>query len=452
MKTTLIKDAVILNEDSTFRGSVLIEGDTISRVIKGEGEIPEKADRVIQARELYLIPGVIDDQVHFREPGLTHKADMASESKAAIAGGITSWMEMPNTIPQSTTLELLEEKYKLAATKARGNYSFYFGATNDNLEEIRKVDPRKVCGVKIFMGSSTGNMLVDNIKTLHGIFAESPALIATHCEDEQIIRQNAASFRKKYGDNPPMKVHPWIRNAEACYRSSALAVELAQKYGSRLHVLHLSTAREMGLFNEHLPPGQKKITAEVCVHHLWFTDTDYQQKGSLIKWNPAVKSADDRRVLRNGILNGKLDVIATDHAPHTLEEKQNSYFKCPSGAPMVQHSLSAMFELSAQGLYRRERIVELMCHNPAIIFKIKKRGFIREGYYADLALVHPNRPWTVNKDNILHKCGWSPLEDTTLSHRVTHTFVNGKLVYELTGEGVMKFQEQQAGKRLEFDY
>lgn len=452
MKTTLIKDAVIVNEDATFRGSVLIEDEIIARVYKKEADVPEKADRIIQARENYLIPGVIDDHVHFREPGLTHKADMTSESRAALAGGVTSWMEMPNTLPQTTTLDLLEEKFALAATRAWGNYSFYLGATNDNLEEIIKVDPRNVCGVKLFMGASTGNMLVDHIKTLQGIFAESPALIATHCEDDQIIRQNAISFKKKYGEDPPIKVHPWIRNAEACYRSSALAVELAQKYGSRLHVLHLSTSREMGLFNEDLPPHKKKITAEACVHHLWFTDKDYEEKGSFIKWNPAVKTADDRRVLRNGILNGKLDVIATDHAPHTLEEKQNSYFKCPSGAPMIQHSLSAMFELSAQGLYCRERIIELMCHNPAVIFKIKNRGFIREGYYADLALVHPNRPWTVSKDNILYKCGWSPLENTTLSHRVTHTFVNGKLVYELTDEGEMKFNEPRAGRRLEFDH
>ncbi|MBI9062648.1 MAG: dihydroorotase [Marinilabiliaceae bacterium] len=444
MSTILIKNATIINEGGKRTGSVLIKDDLIEKVIYDD-TLPQ-ADEVIDATGKLLIPGAIDDQVHFREPGLTHKADMQSESRAAIAGGITSFMEMPNTTPQAVTQEVLEDKYKLAAAKSSANYSFYIGATNDNIDELLKTDPKKVCGIKIFMGSSTGNMLVDNESILDRIFAESPVLIATHCEDEATIRENTTIYKNKFGEDLPFKYHPVIRSAEACYKSSKKAADLARKHNARLHILHLSTEKELELLDNNLPLEQKKITGEVCVHHLWFSEKDYDQYGSRIKWNPAIKSTNDRDALRAGLNSGKLDVVATDHAPHTKEEKQNKYFKAPSGGPLVQHALVAMLEMAKQGIFTYELVVEKMCHAPATLYQIEKRGYIREGYKADLVLIDTDYPSEVNSENILYKCGWSPFEGTIFSHAITHTFINGQLAYR---EG--KIKESIRGERLTFD-
>lgn len=440
----LIKNATIVNENKLSDSDLLIENDIISHIAKNISE--EDADQVIDASGKYLMPGVIDDQVHFREPGLTHKGDIESESRAAVAGGVTSYIEQPNTVPNAVTQELLEEKYQIAAGKSFANYSFSMGGTNDNLEEVLKTNPRNVAAVKLFLGSSTGNMLVDDPDTLEEIFSKVKMPICVHCEDEKTIRENTEEYRKQYGDDIPVKFHYLIRSAEACYLSSSKAVELAKKTGARLHIYHVSTARETELFRNDIPLKEKKITAEVCVHHLWFTNEDYDTKGSLIKWNPAVKTNEDKEGLWKALQDGRIDVIATDHAPHTSEEKDQVYTKCPSGAPLVQHSLVAMLEMHARRRISLEKIVEKMCHNPAIIFEIEKRGFIREGYKADLVLVDLDSKWTVSKDNLLYKCGWSPLEGTEFSAKVTHTFVNGHLVYE---NG--KVSEEKRGERLLFD-
>ncbi len=444
MSTLLIRNACIINEGTRQTGSILIEDSLIKQVIFGNG-IP-MADKVIDATGLLLLPGVIDDQVHFREPGLTHKANIESESRAAVAGGITSFMEMPNTKPQATTQEILEEKYKLAAQVSAANYSFYIGATNDNIDELLKTDPKTVCGIKVFMGSSTGNMLVDEESVLDRIFGESKVLIATHCEDEATIQENTTIYKNKYGEDIPFKYHPVIRSAEACYKSSKKAAELARKHGARLHILHLSSAKELELLDKGMPLSEKKVTGEVCVHHLWFTDADYDKYGSRIKWNPAVKSENDRKHLRKGLINGNLDVVATDHAPHTIEEKNNKYFSAPSGGPLVQHALVSMLEMVNQGIFSYELVVEKMSHNPAILFQIEKRGFIREGYKADLVLVDPNNSWEVKPENILYKCGWSPFEGTTFSHKVVNTIINGKLAY---ANG--KVNTDIKGERLSFE-
>ncbi len=425
----LIHKATIINEGNVFIGSVLIDGDKISSIFTGD--VPEgilQRSQVLDAHGLYLIPGVIDDQVHFREPGLTHKGDIYSESRAAVAGGVTTYMEMPNTNPQTTTYDELQKKFELASEKSLANYSFYFGATNENVNELVKVDKKNVCGVKVFMGSSTGNMLVDDSKTLQKIFAEVDTLIATHCEKEEIIRENIEKYKKQFGEDIPIKYHPLIRSEEACYQSSAMAAELADKYGSKLHILHISTGKELSLFSDS-PLKDKKITSEVCVHHLWFTDEDYNQYGTLIKWNPAVKTQKDREALRQGLISGRLDVVATDHAPHLLSEKEGGCLKASSGGPLVQHSLQLMLEMSAQGIFTKEHVVEKMCHAPAELFQIEKRGFIREGYFADLVLVTPDKDYEVTKDNILYKCGWSPFEGQTFSSTIEKTFVNGKLVF-----------------------
>ena len=446
MSKILIRKATVINENNRYLADVLISDQTIEKIAINDEIKPEADTKIIDAAGLYLVPGVIDDQVHFREPGLTYKADIQSESRAAIAGGITSFMEMPNTIPNVLTQEILEEKYELAKHKSMANYSFYMGASNDNVEEVVKTDPKRVCGIKVFMGSSTGNMLVDDEASLSKIFSESPTLVAVHCEDEATIRRNMLDFRKKYPAGAPAGVHPLIRNAEACYLSSSKAVALAKKYNTRLHVLHLSTAIETALFTNELPLEEKQITAEVCLHHLWFNEKDYDQKGNFIKWNPSVKSDEDRFALWEALRSGKIDVVATDHAPHTLEEKSRPYFEAPSGGPMVQHLLPALFDMAQKGYLTLEMAVEKMCHNPAKMFKIQKRGFIREGYYADLVLIDPKQSQTVGKENIYYKCGWSPLEGISLNHQVKYTFVNGALAYE---NG--KFDESVRGQRLLFD-
>jgi dihydroorotase len=447
----IIANASVINENRIFIASVVVDGEFIIEIIAEKQLISDLYIKypdfsIINAEGKYLIPGVIDDQVHFREPGLTLKGDIYTESKAAIAGGITSYMDMPNTNPQTLTQELLEEKYILAAGKSLANFSFYMGASNDNLEEILKTNPENVCGVKVFMGASTGNMLVDSEETLESIFSKSKMLIAVHCENEKIIKENLKNFQDKYGEDIPISTHPLIRSREACYKSSSYAIELAKKHQTRLHVLHLSTKEEVELFDNSIPLSEKNITAEVCVHHLWFTDADYQQKGTLIKWNPAIKERNDRDALLNAVIADKLDIIATDHAPHTLSEKQNAYMKAPSGGPLVQHSLNAMLELVGDKKISFEKVIEKMCHNPAILFRVNKRGFIRKGYYADLAIVDPTISWTVNKGNILYKCGWSPFENQKFNTKVTHTFVNGELVYE---NGI--FNEEIKGKRLTFN-
>jgi dihydroorotase len=445
MSTFLIKNAKIVNEGEIFEGDVLIENEFIKEIAD---KISPKSSEciIVDAEGNYLIPGAIDDQVHFREPGLTHKATIETESKAAIAGGITSFIEQPNTVPNAVTQELLEQKYEIAAQTSYANYSFMMGGTNDNLEEILKTNPRNVAGIKLFLGSSTGNMLVDNQDTLEKIFSSTKMLIAVHCEDEATIKTNLEQYKAEYGDAIPMKVHHLIRSEEACYKSSSTAIALAKKTGARLHIFHVSTGKETDLFTNKIPLEEKQITAEVCVHHLWFTNEDYEQKGSLIKWNPAVKTKDDRDKLWEALLDDRIDVIATDHAPHTLEEKMNSYTNCPSGAPMVQHAVVAMFEQHLKGKISVEKIVEKMCHNPAKIFKIEKRGFIKEGYYADLVIVNSHQPWVVKKENIYYKCGWSPLEGTNFKSRVLQTFVNGQLVYN---NG--KFKKVKVGKRLLFE-
>jgi dihydroorotase len=444
-KETLIKNARIVNEGKIFSGDILIENNFIKEVAPS---ISAKSSdvHVFDAEDNYVLPGVIDDQVHFREPGLTHKADIESESKAAVAGGITSFIEMPNTNPQTTTIEKLEEKFDIAAKTSWVNYSFMFGGTNDNLDEILKVDAKNVAALKLFLGSSTGDMLVDNPKVLEKIFSSTDLLIAVHCEDEGTIQKNLKEHIEKFGDNIPMEYHPIIRSEEACYLSSSKAIELAKKTGARLHVFHLSTGKETNLFTNKIPLKDKKITAEVCVHHLWFTDEDYAKKGSLIKWNPAVKTQKDKDALWKALLDNRIDVIATDHAPHTLEEKNNVYTKAPSGGPLVQHALVAMLEAHHQGKISIEKLVEKMCHNPAILFQVEKRGYIKEGYFADLVIVDLNNPWTVKKENILYKCGWSPFEGTSFKSRITHTFVNGSLVYKN-----FKFYDANAAKRLTFN-
>ncbi len=428
MPELLIKNAQIINEGRIFKGFVLVDRQKIRSV--GEGDCHEHASNVIDASGLYLIPGVIDDQVHFREPGLTHKGDIYSESRAAAAGGITSFMDMPNTNPQTITQKALNEKFEIAARSSLINYSFYIGATNDNLDELLKTDPASVCGIKIFMGASTGNMLVDNPDSLHAIFSKASLLIATHCEDEKTIRENITKYKSIYGDSLPVRCHPLIRSEEACYRSTALAVELAERYGTRLHVLHLSTGKELELFQSGNDLRSKRITNEVCVHHLWFCDEDYEELGTRIKWNPAIKTSGDREHLIKGLKDGKVDMIATDHAPHTLEEKGLGYFQSPSGGPLVQHSLTAMMEISNKGKISPEEVVSKMCHAPAELFRIAGRGYIRKGYWADLVLIDPNKSYTVSKENILYKCGWSPFEGIRFSSSIRTTIVNGEIVYD----------------------
>lgn len=443
MNTYLIKDATIVNEGQQLVADIRIKNGRIEQIGTG---LSAQGAHEIDAAGLYLLPGMIDDQVHFREPGLTHKGDIFTESMAAVAGGITSFMEMPNTVPNTLTQQLLADKYEIAAQTSLANYSFYMGASNDNLEEVLKTDPEKVCGVKVFMGSSTGNMLVDNEQTLENIFRKVPMLVATHCEDEQTIRNNLANFKAKYGDNITADMHPLIRNEVACYTSSSLAVELAMRYNTRLHILHISTAKEVLLFNPNLPLKDKKITAEACIHHLWFNDSDYARKGNFIKWNPAVKTAADQQGILNGIIEDFIDVIATDHAPHTLTEKQQPYLQAPSGGPLVQHALPALLEMHHQGKISLEKIVEKTAHNPAVCFNINKRGFIREGYWADLVLVNLNDPVKITPLNTLYKCGWSPFEGETFQASITHTFVSGNLAYQ---KG--KFTTNEKGKRLIFN-
>ncbi len=442
MNSTLIRNALLINEGKIFLADVFIQNGLIAQI--GQS-LEVHADDIIDAGQKYLMPGIIDDQVHFREPGLTHKADIYTESKAAVAGGITSFMEMPNTQPQTLTQDLLELKFKKAKEVSLANYSFFIGASNDNLEEVLKTDPKNVGAIKIFMGSSTGNMLVDDKSVLENIFEKSKMLIAVHCEDEAIIQQNTAHYKSIYGEDVPIEIHPKIRSEEACYKSSSMAIELAKKHDTRLHVFHLSTAKEMELFRNDIPLEEKRITAEVCIHHLWFDDSQYADKGTHIKWNPAVKSKADKEAVFQALLDDRIDIIATDHAPHTLEEKNNTYFNAPSGGPLVQHALVAMLEFYHERKISLEKIVEKMCHSPAICFQVENRGFLRKGYAADLVLFELNNPWTVKKDNILYKCGWSPFEGNTFKSRVSHTWVNGHLVYQ---NG--KFDESQKGQRLTF--
>ncbi len=448
MEGILIKNATLINEGEIRKSSIFIRNGLIEKIIKDDKTDLSQfnPEIIVDGDGKLLFPGVIDDQVHFREPGLTHKGDIYTESKAAIAGGITSFMEMPNTSPQTTTLELLDEKFKIASQKSLANYSFYLGATNDNIKEIIKVNPFKTCGVKVFMGSSTGNMLVDNPESLDLIFSSSPVLIATHCEDESTIKANLALYKEQYGENIPLKYHAEIRSEKACYLSSKLAVELAKKYNSRLHILHLSTGKELELFDNSTPSKDKRITSEVCVHHLMFSDKDYDNLGWRIKWNPSIKKESDRIALINGLKNNRIDIVATDHAPHLINEKDGVYTKSASGGPLVQHSLIAMIELSKQGYFPLTLVPEKMSHLPAEIFNVQKRGYVREGYIADLVLVDSNTKWVVNKDNILYKCGWSPFEGYTFSSRVSHTIVNGRLIYD---NG--KFDEALKGMPLEFN-
>ncbi len=443
MKTYLIKNARIVNEGKIVDGDVLIHERRIEKI---SPDISFPTATIIEAGGMHLFPGVIDDQVHFREPGLTHKGDLHTEPKAAVAGGVTSFMEMPNTVPNTLTQELLEEKYSLASQKSLANFSFYMGASNDNLQEILKTNPKNVCGIKIFMGSSTGKMLVDDQTILEKIFSQSPMLIACHCEDEQTIRNNMQVFREQYGENISMKFHPLIRSEQACFQSSSRAVELAAKYQTRLHVLHLSTAKELELFTKAIPLAEKRITAEVCIHHLWFDDRDYEELDTLIKWNPSIKTKEDKEALLQAVLDDRLDVIATDHAPHTLDEKHQDYFEAPSGGPMVQHALVAMLELYHQKKISLEKIAEKMSHAVATCFKIRERGYIREGYWADLVLVDLKKSWKVKKWNIHYKCGWSPFEELVFKSCVTHTFVNGHLAYAKN-----EFDESEKGKRILFD-
>ncbi len=443
-QSTLIKNARIVNENNIFLSDVLIENEIIKE-ISTEIKAPKNVE-IIDAEGKFLIPGFIDDQVHFREPGLTHKANISTESRAAVAGGITTFIEMPNTVPQATTQDLLEDKFKIAANDSYANYSFMFGGTNDNLAELLKTDPKKVAGIKLFLGSSTGNMLVDNEAVLEKIFSSTKMIISVHCEDEVTIRKNTQEFVDKYGDDIPVKYHPTIRSEKACYLSSSKAIELAKKTGARLHIFHVSTAKETELFRNDIPLEEKQITAEVCIHHLWFSDKDYAEKGTHIKWNPAVKTEKDRLGLWEALLDDRIDVLATDHAPHTLEEKNNLYTKAPSGGPLVQHAVTAILEKVKEGVISIEKAVEKMSHNPAKLFQIEKRGFVKEGYFADLVLIDTNKPQIVSKDNILYKCGWSPFEGTTFSSSITHTFVNGNLIYN---DGV--FNEKIKGKRITFN-
>jgi dihydroorotase len=445
---TLIKNANILNERRIFKGNVLIENDAIKKIFTEDDDVSDVPTDVftIDARNKLLMPGIIDDQVHFREPGLTYKGDIFSESRAAAAGGVTSFMDMPNTSPPALTSELLEEKYSIASRNSLINYSFYLGASNSNIAEINKINPANICGVKVFMGSSTGNMLVDNENALAAIFSESPVIVAVHCEDENTVRQNFALYRQKFGDDIPASCHPEIRNVEACYKSSAKAVELAVKYNTKLHILHLSTAKELELFENSSENYIPKITAEACVHHLWFCDSDYDKLGNGIKCNPAIKSANDRDALREAVKNGKITVVATDHAPHTAYEKRKKYFEAPSGLPLIQHSLAAMMEMHRQGIFSLFDIVDRMCHYPAKLFNISKRGYIREGYYADLTLVDMHAGYSPDSNNILYKCGWSPFEGVNFSTKVEKTWVNGSIVFDGG-----KIVETNCAKRLEFE-
>lgn len=446
MRPLLINNAQVINEGRISQQNILIKEGKIAKIFPPDFRIPLTGQEIIDANGLYLLPGVIDDQVHFRDPGLTHKGDIYSESRAAVAGGVTSYMDMPNTIPHTTDIVLLEEKYEHASKNSFANYSFYMGATNDNIEELLKVDPKSVCGIKVFMGSSTGNMLVDKTESLERIFKQAPTLVATHCEDEDTIRRNIRKMKELFGDDLDMKNHPVIRSEEACYKSSSLAVKLAKRYGTRLHILHLSTAKELELFTNAIPLSEKQITAEVCVNHLWFDISDYDRLGTRIKWNPAIKTIQDKKALIKAVLDDTIDVIATDHAPHTLEEKNKTYYTSPSGGPLIQHSLVCMLDFFHKGIMSLEKIVEKMCHAPADLFKIEKRGYIREGYWADLVLVDLRSPWVVTKNNVLYKCKWSPFESTMFQSIVKKTFVNGNLVYD---NGII--YDKNKGKRLSFD-
>lgn len=453
-KKTLFRGAHIVNEGRVVVGDVLVIDDRISRIVEhalGEGmsSFEMEGAEVIEAKGFWLMPGCIDDQVHFREPGLTHKAEIATESAAAAAGGITSFMEMPNTVPQALTQHLLEDKYERADEVSTVNYSFFMGASNGNIDEVLKTDPARVCGIKVFMGSSTGDMLVDEEKVLEGIFKESPTLVATHCEEESIIRTNIAAAKERWGENVPINQHHLIRSEEACYKSSSKAVELATKLGTRLHILHISTARELDLFDGDKALSDKLITAEACIHHLWFTDADYSEKGTYIKWNPAVKTLNDREAIRAALLNGKIDVVATDHAPHTIEEKNGKYFSAPSGGPLVQHGLPAMLDLVHQGVISVEKVVDLMSHRVAECFKLSERGYIREGYKADLVLVNPDAAWTVTGENIMYKCGWSPFTGHEFKSHVIGTWVNGVRVWD--GVNILTTNGNHAGERLKFN-
>ena len=444
MSSILILNGTVVNENKIDQLDIHIKEGRIAQIGKDLQHI--KADRIIDASNKHIVPGLIDDQVHFREPGLTHKGEIYTESRAAVAGGITSFMEMPNTVPNALTQELLQDKYDIAAQNSIANYSFFMGASNDNLEEVLKTDPKSVCGVKVFMGSSTGNMLVDNQKTLEGIFAHSPTLIATHCESEEVIKRNTAIAREKYGENVPIDQHPVIRDEEACYASSSFAVDLARKNNARLHILHISTAKETHLFDNHIPLKEKKITSEACIHHMWFSQEDYAEKGTFIKWNPAVKKASDREEIIAAVNDNRIDVIATDHAPHTIEEKQNSYFSAPSGGPLVQHSLLALLDMYHRGLFSLEKIVEKSSHAVSEMFDIEDRGYLREGYCADLVIVDLNAEHEVQKSNLLYKCGWSPFEGHTFKSHIDMTLVNGRVVYE---NGMII--EQDPGMRMSFD-
>lgn len=442
----IIKNATLVNEGKSFMASVFISGEIIEKIIPAESQQDFEGYEVIDAAGLLLLPGAIDDQVHFRDPGLTHKGDIATESRAAVAGGVTSFMDMPNTVPNTLTQQLLQDKYDIAAEKSMANYSFYMGASNDNIEEVLKTNPQDVCGIKVFMGSSTGNMLVNNGGTLQRLFQEAPCLIATHCEDEDIIRRNIDIYKSKYGDDAPASIHPLVRCAEACYKTSSEAAELASKYGTHLHILHLSTAKEIELFRNDIPLKDKKITAETCLHYLLFDDRDYEKKGMFLKCNPAVKTEDDKLALIQACNDNHIDILATDHAPHTLEEKNKPYFSAPSGGTSVQHLLLGALELANKGIMTKEKVVELLSHNPATLFKINKRGFIREGYYADLVLINPNKRHVISNNDVLYKCGWTGYSGMELSCSVTHTFINGELVYH-NGN----FNEDYRGKRLTFN-
>jgi dihydroorotase len=443
-KTILIKNATLVNEGKTYFADVYIKNGIIEKI--DTNGISMQAEKIINAEGLHLFPGVIDDQVHFREPGLTHKGELYTEAKAAVAGGVTSYMEMPNTVPSATTIELLEQKYDRAAQVSLANYSFYMGTTNHNLEQLLRVNPQTVCGIKIFMGSSTGDMLVDDPQSLENIFSQIKLIITTHCEDDPRVKKNTALVRSEIGENATAEMHPIIRDTEACYLSSSYAVGLAKKYGTRLHILHISTAKELQLFRNDIPLNQKHITAEACIHHLWFSDADYKTKGNLIKWNPAVKTATDRDAIFAAVLDGRIDVIATDHAPHTLQEKQNPYFDAPSGGPLIQHSLLAMLDFYHQGRISLEMIAKKMCHNVAELFEIDRRGFIREGYHADLVLVNLKNQTNVTPESLLYKCGWSPFTGHTFNSSIHSTFVNGHLVYN---QG--HFDETQKGMRMRFN-
>ncbi|ALL04933.1 dihydroorotase [Pedobacter gandavensis] len=443
MNTILIKAASVVNEGQIFVADVLIKEGFIVKIAPN---ITAEGAKEINAEGLHLFPGMIDDQVHFREPGLTDKADIFSESMAAVAGGITSFMEMPNTVPNTLSQQLLADKYQIASDVSLANYSFFMGASNDNLDEVLKTDPNNVCGIKVFMGSSTGNMLVDNATVLENIFKEAPMLVATHCEDEKTIRENMARYKAEYGDNITIDMHPLIRSAEACYISSSMAVELAKKYQTRLHILHISTAREVALFDNITPLKDKRITAEACIHHLWFDDRDYATKGNWIKWNPAVKTEQDKDAILKGVLDGHIDIIATDHAPHTIAEKEQPYLQAPSGGPLVQHAMSALLEMYHQKKITLEQIAEKTAHNVATCFQVDRRGFIREGYWADLVLVNLNDPVKVTRANLWYKCGWSPFEGQTFQSEITHTFVSGNLAYQKGS-----FMTNEKGKRLAFN-